>query len=70
MWALGTALLAVWNRRARLEAERCRIPAILIMARGHEEMRFQALREGSMEFLVRPFDDDVLIESVQAAPDC
>jgi FixJ family two-component response regulator len=30
-------------------------------------MRFQALREGAVEFLPKPFDDEVLIESVRAA---
>jgi FixJ family two-component response regulator len=53
--------------QARLNAERCRIPTIFITAHGDEEMRFQALRAGAVEFLPKPFDDEVLIESVRAA---
>jgi FixJ family two-component response regulator len=53
--------------QARLNAERCKIPTIFITAHGDEEMRFQALRAGAVEFLPKPFDDEVLIESVRAA---
>jgi FixJ family two-component response regulator len=30
-------------------------------------MRFQALRAGAVEFLSKPFDDEILIESIRAA---
>jgi FixJ family two-component response regulator len=53
--------------QARLNAERCRIPTIFITAHGDEEMRFQALREGAVEFLRKPFDDEVLVDSIRAA---
>jgi FixJ family two-component response regulator len=53
--------------QARLNAEQCRIPTIFITAHGDEEMRFQALRAGAVEFLPKPFDDEVLVESVRAA---
>jgi FixJ family two-component response regulator len=53
--------------QAKLNAERCRIPTIFITAHGDEEMRFKALREGAVEFLQKPFDDEVLIESIRAA---
>src|ERR1700734_2281245 len=53
--------------QSRLNSERCRIPTIFITAHGDEEMRFQALRAGAVEFLPKPFDDEVLIESVRAA---
>jgi FixJ family two-component response regulator len=53
--------------QARLNAERCRIPTIFITAHGDEEMRFQALREGAVEFLQKPFDDEILIDSIRAA---
>jgi FixJ family two-component response regulator len=53
--------------QARLNAEHCKIPTIFITAHGDEEMRFKALREGAVEFLPKPFDDDILIESVRAA---
>jgi FixJ family two-component response regulator len=53
--------------QAKLNAERCRIPIIFITAHGDEKMRMQALRAGAVEFLAKPFDDEVLLESVRAA---
>jgi FixJ family two-component response regulator len=53
--------------QARLNAEHCRIPTIFITAHGDEEMRLQAMRAGAVEFLPKPFDDEVLVESVRAA---
>src|SRR5271165_4426657 len=53
--------------QARLNAERCKIPTIFITAHGDSEMRMQALRSGAVEFLAKPFDDKVLLESVRAA---
>jgi len=53
--------------QAHLNAERCRIPTIFITAHGDAKMRMQALREGAVEFLSKPFDDEVLLESVRAA---
>ena len=53
--------------QAKLNADRCRIPTIFITAHGDEKMRMQALRAGAVEFLAKPFDDEVLLESVRAA---
>lgn len=53
--------------QAQLNAERCRIPIIFITAHGDTKMRIQALRAGAVEFLSKPFDDEVLLESVRAA---
>ena len=53
--------------QARVNAERCRIPTVFITAHGDEEMRLQALRAGAVEFLSKPFDDEVLIECVRTA---
>ena len=53
--------------QAQLNAEHCRIPIIFITAHGDTKMRMQALRAGAAEFLAKPFDDEVLLESVQAA---
>jgi FixJ family two-component response regulator len=55
--------------QAKLNAERCRIPTIFITAHGDEEMRLRALRAGAVEFLQKPFDDEVLVESVREALD-
>jgi FixJ family two-component response regulator len=53
--------------QARLNAERVRIPIIFITAHGDERMRMQALRAGAVEFLAKPFDDEVLLDTVRAA---
>jgi FixJ family two-component response regulator len=53
--------------QAKLNAENCRIPTIFITAHGDTKMRMQALRAGAVEFLAKPFDDEVLLESVRAA---
>ena len=53
--------------QAKLNAEHCRIPTIFITAHGDTKMRMQALRAGAVEFLAKPFDDGVLLESVRAA---
>jgi FixJ family two-component response regulator len=53
--------------QARLNAEHIRIPTIFITAHGDARMRLQALRAGAVEFLTKPFDDEVLLENVRAA---
>jgi FixJ family two-component response regulator len=53
--------------QAALNAERVKIPTIFITAHGDARMRMQALRAGAVEFLSKPFDDEVLLESVRAA---
>ena len=53
--------------QARLNRDNLRIPIIFITAQGDEKMRMQALRAGAVEFLAKPFDDDVLLDNVRAA---
>lgn len=53
--------------QAKLKAERCCIPIIFITAHGDTNMRMQALREGAVEFLQKPFDEGVLLQHVLAA---
>lgn len=53
--------------QTKLNKENCRIPTIFITAHGDAKMRMQALRSGAVEFLAKPFNDDVLLESVRAA---
>ena len=53
--------------QAKLNSDHCRIPTIFITAHGDERMRMQALRAGAVEFMAKPFDDEVLLESVRAA---
>jgi FixJ family two-component response regulator len=51
----------------KLKAERCAIPIIFITAHGDAKMQAQALRDGAMKFLAKPFDNTVLLEAVHAA---
>jgi FixJ family two-component response regulator len=53
--------------QARLNAAGLRIPIIFITGHGDERLRMQALRAGAVEFLAKPFDDEVLLETVRAA---
>jgi len=59
--------LSGFELQAKLNAERCRIPVILITAHGDAEMRIHAIRQGAVEFLSKPFDDAALLEIVHAA---
>jgi FixJ family two-component response regulator len=53
--------------QSRLKADRCRTPIIFITAHGDPKMRAQAIRDGAVEFLTKPFDNTVLLETVHAA---
>jgi len=55
--------------QAQLKAQRCPIPIIFITAHGDAEMRIYAMREGAVEFLSKPFDDEVLLQAVNTALD-
>ena len=43
------------------------MPIIFITAHGDAEARAQALRAGAVDFLDKPFSDEVLLQAVQAA---
>jgi FixJ family two-component response regulator len=53
--------------QARLNADDIKIPIVFITAHGDARMRMQAMRAGAVEFLTKPFDEEVLLESVRAA---
>jgi FixJ family two-component response regulator len=53
--------------QAKLKAQRCLIPIIFITAHGDTKMRIQAMCDGAVEFLTKPFDNAVLLELVHAA---
>src|ERR1700758_1993156 len=53
--------------QARLNAEQCWIPTIFITAHGDREMRMQAMRSGAVEFLSKPFSDEVLLQTIRTA---
>jgi FixJ family two-component response regulator len=53
--------------QARLKEEECDIPIIFITAHGNARMRIQAMREGAVEFLRKPLNHQLLLETVRAA---
>jgi FixJ family two-component response regulator len=53
--------------QAKLKAEGSRIPMIFITAHDDAKMKMQAMKAGAIEFLSKPFDDEVLLEKVRAA---
>ena len=53
--------------QAKLKTEGSQIPIIFITARVDPKTRIQAMKAGALEFLSKPFDDEVLLESVRAA---
>jgi FixJ family two-component response regulator len=55
--------------QATLKEEECDIPIIFITAYGDARMRIQAMREGAVEFLAKPFDHQLLLKTVRAALD-
>ncbi len=55
--------------QTRLKDEDCDIPIIFITAHGDARMRIQAMREGAVEFLAKPFDHQLLLKTVRAALD-
>jgi FixJ family two-component response regulator len=55
--------------QARLKEEERDIPIIFITAYGNARMRIQAMREGAVEFLRKPLDHQLLLETVRAALD-
>ena len=46
-----------------------RIPIIFISARASEDERIQAIAGGAVDFLLKPFSEDALLNAIQAAVD-
>jgi FixJ family two-component response regulator len=55
--------------QARLKEEQCNIPIIFITSNGRGRTRIHAMREGAVEFLRKPLDLQLLLETVRAALD-
>jgi len=51
----------------RLVANQCRISVIFISAHGDEESRARALREGAVDFLLKPFSEEALLSAIHSA---
>ena len=62
----GLSGLDLQRELLRVEAP---IPIIFITGHGDIPMSVRAMKEGAVEFLPKPFDDEVLVESVRAALD-
>jgi two-component system response regulator FixJ len=59
----GVALLQA------LRAEGIRIPAIVITGHGDVPMAVSAMKAGALDFIEKPFEDQLLIDSVRRAAD-
>ena len=55
--------------QTRLKGEKCDIPIIFITAYGDARTRIQAMKEGAVQFLAKPFDHHLLLKTVRAAFD-
>ena len=53
--------------QAKLKAEGSRVPIIFITAHSDVQMKTEAMSAGAVEFLSKPFDDEVLLEKTRSA---
>ena len=51
----------------RLMATQYRIPIVFVTAHGDEEARSRALQAGAVEFLLKPFSEEALLNAIEAA---
>jgi len=51
----------------RVAADRTDMPIIFITGHGDVQMTVQAMKGGAVEFLTKPFDNDVLLSAIQNA---
>ena len=51
----------------RLAKSNCTIPIIFITAHGNEADRSQALRDGAVDYLFKPFSETALLNAINAA---
>jgi len=55
--------------QARLKQEKCNIPIIFITAFDDAEIRVQAMKEGAVELLSKPFDHQLLLKLLRGTLD-
>jgi FixJ family two-component response regulator len=53
--------------QSRLVASNPGMPVIFITAHGDEELRSRALRGGAVDYLLKPFSEEALLNAVQTA---
>src|ERR1700723_2429117 len=51
--------------QARLKKQECKVPIIFITAYDDAEIRAQAMKEGAVEFLAKPFDHQLLLKMLR-----
>jgi FixJ family two-component response regulator len=51
----------------RLTANFCSVPIIFITAHGDESARSRVLKQGAVDFLLKPFSEEELLNAVQTA---
>ena len=49
----------------RIRQQRAQMPVIFITAHDDDDIRQQALRDGAVDFMVKPFDASKLLENVE-----
>jgi len=52
-----------------LQARKCRMPAIIMTAHGEIKIAVKAMKLGALDFIEKPFEDKVLIDSINSALD-
>jgi two-component system response regulator FixJ len=55
--------------QARLKEEGCNVPIIFITAYDDVEIRAQAMKDGAVEFLAKPFDHQLLLQILRRTLD-
>src|SRR5262245_60686410 len=51
----------------QLQARKIRLPALVITGHGDVPMAVEAMKAGALDFIEKPFDDDVLIAAIKRA---
>jgi FixJ family two-component response regulator len=53
--------------QSALTAAGCDVPIVFVTGHGDVPMAVQAMKAGAVDFLAKPFDDDVFLEAVRRA---